>query len=98
MSDFSLLFLIGMFSPGVIRGALWYDSPAVEGILWIFATIGFVLATGWVAEKVFGSGLGPTIVMFLAVIAANVYAISGANFSSPSATGGPDDIDGHQNE
>jgi hypothetical protein len=97
MDDFSLLFIIGMFAPGLIRGAFWYDSPAAEGIFWIFATIVFVLAVGWVAQQLFGSGLGPTLAMVLAIIAANVYAIKGATFKSArrSSRG---DIDGDANE
>jgi hypothetical protein len=97
MDDFSLIFLFGMFTPGLIRGAFWFDSPAAEGILWIIATIGFVLAVGWVAEKIFGSGLGPTVAMVLSIIAANAYAIKGSTFAS-SNRGYGDDIDGDPNE
>ena len=96
MDGFSMLFLFGMFTPGLIRGAFWCDSPAIEGVFWTFATIGFVLGIGWLAQQVFGSGLGPIIAVILAVIAANLYAIKGASFSSPR--GGGDDIDGDANE
>lgn len=96
MDGFSMLFLFGMFTPGLIRGAFWFDSPAIEGVFWTFATIGFVLGVGWLAQQLFGSGLGPTVAMVLAVIAANLYAIKGASFSS--GRGGGDDIDGDANE
>jgi len=97
MDGFSMLFLFGMFTPGLIRGAFWFDSPAIEGIFWTFATIGFVLAVGWVTQQIFGSGLGPTIAMVLSIIAANIYAIKGSTFSSSHIEFG-DDIDGDANE
>jgi hypothetical protein len=97
MDDFSFLFLIGMFTPGLIRGAFWHDSPAIEGFFWIFATIALVLVVGWVAQQLLGNGLGPTLAMLLAIIAANVYAIKGAIFASSRNSSG-DDIDGDANE
>ena len=97
MDGLSWIFLLGMFTPGLIRGAFWDDSPAGEGLLWIVATIVSVLAVGWLAEKVFGPGLGPTILMVLAIIAANVYALRGSTFLS-SRRGVEDDIDGDANE
>jgi hypothetical protein len=97
MDGFSMLFLLGMFAPGLIRGAFWFDSPTIAGVFWTFATIGFVLAVGWVARQIFGSGLGPTIAMVLAVIAANLYTIKGSTFFS-SSIGSYDDIDGDANE
>ena len=97
MDVFTMLFLFGMFTPGLIRGAFWYDSPAIEGIIWTFVSIGFILASGWVAEQIFGSGTGPTIVMVLAVIGANLSALKGSTFASSSRSLG-DDIDGDANE
>lgn len=99
MTDFSLIFLVGLFFPGLIRGAFWYDSPAgIEGIIWTICTIVFVLTAGWVAGKIFGYGLGPTIVMLLAAVVANGYAISGVTLYSKTPNVGPDDIDGDINE
>lgn len=97
MDGFSWIFLIGMFTPGLIRGAFWYDSPAAVGVLWTFASIAFVLGIGWVAQQLFGSGIGPTVAMVLALITANLYALKGASFSS-SKPGYGDDIDGDANE
>ena len=82
MNILSLIFLFGLFTPGLIRGAFWYDSPSADGIFWTIATIGFVLAVGWVAGNIFGNGLGPTIAMVLAVVVANAYALKGSTFSS----------------
>jgi len=79
MNGFSLIFLFGMFAPGVIRGGFWHDSPSAIGILWTIATIAFVLATGWISQQLFGSGLGPTVAMVLAIVAANLYALKGAS-------------------
>ena len=97
MDVFTMLFLFSMFTPGLIRGAFWYDSPAIEGILWTFVSIGFILASGWVAKQIFGSGTGPTIVMVLAAIGANLYALKGSTFASSSRSF-DDDIDGDANE
>ena len=97
MDTFSLIFVLGMFTPGLIRGAFWYDTPAVEGIGWTFATIPIVLFSGWLAELIFGSGLGPTIVMVLVVIFINLYALKGANFLS-GTNSNYYDIDGDANE
>lgn len=97
MGGFSWIVLLGMFTPGLIRGAFWHDSPAAVGVLWTFATIALVLAIGWAAQQLFGSGLGPTAAMVLALIAANLYALKGATFSS-SKHGFGDDIDGDANE
>lgn len=97
MDGFSWIFLLGMFTPGLIRGAFWYDSPAAIGVLWIFATIAFVLAIGWVTQQLFDSGIGPAVAMVLGIIAANLYALKGATFSS-SKHGFGDDIDGDANE
>ena len=98
MDSFSILFFFAMFTPGLIRGAFWYDSPAIEGIFWTFATIGGMIAVGWLAEQIFGSGIGPSIVMVLALIGANVYAIKGATFDGSSRRWPGDDIDGDINE
>ena len=97
MDGFSMIFLFGMFTPGLIRGAFWYDSPAVEGVFWLFPTIGVVLVVGWVTQQIFGSGIAPTISMVMTIIVANIYAIKGSTFSSsPRAFGY--DIDGDVNE
>ena len=97
MDGLSILFILGMFTPGLIRGAFWYDSPAGEGIIWTFVTIVFVLAIGWIAEKAFGIGFGPTISMVIAIIAANFYALHGSTFTS-FHRGSGDDIDGDADE
>jgi p-aminobenzoyl-glutamate transporter AbgT len=72
-----MIFVIGMFTPGLIRGAFRVGSSGLDAILWTIATFAFVLTVGWIAQYLFGSGLGPTISMVLAIVAANTYALIG---------------------
>ena len=97
MDGFSMIFLFAMFTPGLIRGAFWYDSPAIEGIFWTFATIPTVVGIGWLAAQIVGPGIGPTIIMLLFLTYVNYLAIKGSSFAS-SSSGGADDIDGDANE
>lgn len=96
MTEFSIIFILGIFTPGVIRGAFWYDSPAIEGVFWTFATFGFVLLLGWLSAKIFVDGLIPTFTMVLAIIFANGYALKNSNFIGKKRNLSADDIDGEQ--
>jgi hypothetical protein len=80
MSELTIVFLFAMFTPGIIRGAFCPGSSPLEVVIWGVGTIIFVLAIGWIASMIFGTGLVPWIAMILAVIGANLYALKGAVF------------------
>lgn len=97
MDGSSMIFLVAMFTPGLIRGAFWHDSPAAEGVFWTIATIPSVVGVGWLAEKFFGAGIGPTAAMMLFLLYINYLALKGSSFGAKGKEGA-DNIDGDENE
>lgn len=78
MASIEWIFLIAVFLPGIIRGAFWYDSPSVMGVIWIFGILGFVMAVLWINDVFFENRLITIIVLTVAIIAANSYALKGS--------------------
>ncbi|GEM_PF-2706188 len=86
MGFIQIVFLLGLLTPGLIRGFFWADSPSRDGIVWVFVTIAVAFISGWIVAIIIGSGSPASVVMTVTIIAANWLAYAGSTLKKPKTT------------
>jgi hypothetical protein len=85
MDTSSIIFLVLLFTPGLIRGAFWWDSPSIIGVFFTIFVIILVVVVGQITAWIAGEGIVPTVTMCLTILIVNALTLAKSEFFSSSS-------------